>query len=279
MTSDFTRLTLDTIALCAMDYRFNSFYQDDLHPFVQAMSSSLAASSDRLKIGSIVRKMMPWDKSAENTRADRQLMKEISHELIQARRDKPTDKRDLLNAMVKGKDPKTGETMPDGLVSANMITFLIAGHETTSGLLSFAFAELLQSPEAYFKAQQEVDQVIGRGKLKVEHMKDLKYINAVLRETLRLHPTVPAFSRSIRRDNENDVEELLGGNYAVHRDDKVLCLITKVHRDPKVYGEDANVFNPDRMFDENFMRLPKAAWKPFGSGVRAVSKTKCSIRI
>ena len=91
------------------------------------MNTSLSASSDRLKLGSMIRKMMPWDKSTEKVQHDRQYMSQIAKELVQVRRDNPTDKRDLLNAMVKGKDPKTGDTMPDGLISSNMITFLIAG--------------------------------------------------------------------------------------------------------------------------------------------------------
>ena len=146
VTSDFTRLTLDTIALCTMDYRFNSFYQDAMHPFVEAMNTSLTASSDRLKIGSMVRKMMPWDKSVENVqkagkckRSQRLStifsiltlildMGQTARELLQHRREHPTDKRDLLNAMVNGKDPKTGERMDDELIAANMITFLIAGN-------------------------------------------------------------------------------------------------------------------------------------------------------
>ena len=269
VTEDFTRLTLDTIALCAMDYRFNSFYQDEMHPFVQAMNHTLSASSDRLKLGPLVRKMMPWDKSVEKVQQSRALMREIAEQLVQHRRSNPTEKRDLLNAMVKGKDPKTGELMPDALIAANMITFLVAGHETTSGLLSFAMLNLLKNPETYFKAQQEVDKVLGRGKMTVEHMKSLTYINAVLRETLRLTPTVPAFSRSIRNDNPHDVEQLSNGKYALRRDDKVLCLVSKAHRDPKVYGEDANEFKPERMLEDNFQRLLKGAWKPFGTGVRA----------
>ncbi|KXL43553.1 hypothetical protein M433DRAFT_155711 [Acidomyces richmondensis BFW] len=269
VTSDFTRLTLDTIALCAMDYRFNSFYQDDMHPFVQAMNSRLSAASDRFKVGSMIRKLMPWDKTGEKIEQDSQYMGKVANELVQLRKEHPTEKRDLLNAMIHGKDPKTGQSMPDGLISSNMITFLIAGHETTSGLLSFAFLNLLKNPESYFKAQQEVDRVIGRGRMKTEHLKDLKYINAVLRETLRLTPTAPGFSRSIRRDNPNDVEQLAGGKYAINRDDKVLCMITKCQRDPKVYGEDANEFKPERMLDENFNKLPKSAWRPFGTGVRA----------
>lgn len=269
VTLDFTRLTLDTIALCAMDYRFNSFYQDEMHPFVEAMNTSLAASSNRLKIGSLVRKMMPWDKSAEKVQQSRKYMAQVARELVQIRRDNPTEKHDLLNAMIHGKDPKTGEKMDDALISTNMITFLIAGHETTSGLLSFAMLNLLKNPEAYFKAQQEVDEVLGHGKMTIDQLKDLHYINAVLRETLRLAPTAPAFSRSIRGDNPNDVEPLLGGKYAVRREDKILCMLSKAQRDPKVYGEDANEFKPERMLEESFQRLPKGAWKPFGTGVRA----------
>lgn len=269
VTLDFTRLTLDTIALCAMDYRFNSFYEDGMHPFVDAMNVSLSSSSNRLKLGSLVRKMMPWDKSTEKLQESRQYMGKVARELVQMRRDNPTEKHDLLNAMINGTDPKTGEKMDDALISTNMITFLIAGHETTSGLLSFAMLNLLKNPEAYFKAQQEVDQVLGRGKMTIDHLKELHYINAVLRETLRLSPTAPAFSRSIRKDNPNDVEPLLGGKYAINRADKVLCLLPKSQRDPKVYGDDANEFKPERMLEENFQRLPKGAWKPFGTGLRA----------
>ena len=125
VTADFTRLTLDTIGLCAMDYRFNSFYKDDMDPFVQAMNSSLTAASDRFKVGSILRKMMPWDRSEGKLKIDREYMRRVSTELVQHRRDNPTDKRDLLNAMVNGVDPKTKERMSDGLISANMVTFLI----------------------------------------------------------------------------------------------------------------------------------------------------------
>ncbi|KAK3698232.1 hypothetical protein LTR37_017057 [Vermiconidia calcicola] len=132
-------------------------------------------------------------------------MREIAEQLVQHRRGNPTEKRDLLSAKVNGKDPKTGELMPDAPIAANMITSLVAGHETTSGLLSFAMLNLRRNLETYSKAQQEVDKVTGRRKMAVEHMKSLIYINAVLRETLRLMPTIPAFSRSIRNDNPNNV--------------------------------------------------------------------------
>lgn len=68
-----------------------------------------------------------------------------------------------------------------GTGKANQIsvTFLIAGHETTGGTLSFAFYNLLKHPEAYRKAQQEVDEVVGEGPIKVEHVAKLQFIQAV----------------------------------------------------------------------------------------------------
>lgn len=122
VTSDFTRLTLDTIALCCMDYRFNSFYQEELHPFVKSMTSILSASSDRLKIGSLLRKLIPWDRTAEKVQADGSYLVDVANELVQIRRDNPTTKRDLMNAMILGKDPKTGESMPTGVISQNMVS-------------------------------------------------------------------------------------------------------------------------------------------------------------
>lgn len=59
------------------------------------------------------------------------------------------------------------------------VTFLIAGHETTGGTLSFAFYNLLKHPETYRKAQEEVDEVIGDGPIKVEHVAKLQFIQAV----------------------------------------------------------------------------------------------------
>src|ERR1700761_7961812 len=114
VTSDFTRLTLDTIALCAMDYRFNSFYQDELHPFVQAMNNVLAARSNAQQLSGIVKNLFPG--TAEKLKADGAFQAKVCKDLVEHRRNNPTEKHDLLNAMIYGKDPKTGETMRDELI-------------------------------------------------------------------------------------------------------------------------------------------------------------------
>lgn len=132
-----------------------------------------------------------------------------------------------------------------------MITFLIAGHETTSGLLSFTFYYLLKHPAAYEKAQQEVDDKIGKGPITVDHLTKLPYLNAVLRESLRLSPTAPAISVTPREDTTLD------GKYPVKAGAPIVALFPMIHRDPLVYGEDAGEFRPERMIDEEFERRNK----------------------
>jgi cytochrome P450/NADPH-cytochrome P450 reductase len=120
-----SRLTLDTIALCSMDYRFNSFYQDEPHPFVQAMNRGFAARNARGQLGGMLKGLLP--SYNEQIRKDVEFQKQVARDLVQLRRDNPTEKNDLLNSMIHGKDPTTGEGMRDDLIVANMQTFLIAG--------------------------------------------------------------------------------------------------------------------------------------------------------
>jgi cytochrome P450/NADPH-cytochrome P450 reductase len=147
-----------------------------------------------------------------------------------------------------------------------MITFLIAGHETTSGLLSFTFYYLLKSPAAYEKAQQEVDHIIGKGPITVEQLSKLPYLNAVLRESIRLSPTAPSIGLTAKEDT------LLDGKYRVTKGTPIVALLPMIHRDPAAYGEDAEEFRPERMLDEEFERRNESfpnCWKPFGNGMRA----------
>ncbi|KAI0901177.1 cytochrome P450 [Annulohypoxylon nitens] len=260
VTDDFTRLALDTLALCSMGYRFNSYYTSELHPFVEAMGDFLTESGNRPN-----RTMPFWFYRNEDAKywKDIETLRNTSDEVLQERKKNPSTRKDLLNAMLNGVDPKTGQHMTDASITDNLITFLIAGHETTSGLLSFTFYELLKHPEAYRKAQEEVDTVIGKGPITVEHMSKLPYINAIMRETLRLDAPITQFGVTAKEDT------LLAGKYPVYKDEPIALLLKKGHVDPAVYGDDAEEFKPERMLDEPFNKLPKNAWKPFGNGLRA----------
>ena len=134
------------------------------------------------------------------------------------------------------------------------------------GLLSFSFLMMLKHPRVLHLAQAEVDEVLGNGPLDIKHVDKLKYIEAVLRETIRLHPTVTA----IGRHTKSGQDELIGdGKYRICAKDVAILGIAALHRDPAVWGEDANDFSPERMLNWGFEALPPNAWKPFGHGVRA----------
>lgn len=127
-SDDFTRLTLDSIGLAAMDKRFNSFYHEEMHPFVDAMTEFLLESGMRPKRTRLemLLNRAPQVQYEKNIA----LMRSVAQEVVDRRRKNPTDKKDLLNAMLLGKDPKTGERLTDESIMDNMITFLIAGEPT-----------------------------------------------------------------------------------------------------------------------------------------------------
>ncbi|RAK95081.1 bifunctional cytochrome P450/NADPH--P450 reductase [Aspergillus ibericus CBS 121593] len=267
VTEDFTRLTLDSIALCAMGSRFNSFYHDTMHPFVAAMLGTLQVASHRSQRPALLNQLP----TSENNSFwnDIAYLRNLAREMADERRKNPSDKKDLLNALVLGRDPQSGKGLSEDSIIDNMITFLIAGHETTSGMLSFVFYYLLKNAHAYKKAQEEVDRVIGRRKITVDDLSKLPYINAVMRESLRLRPTAGILRLHAHPiKNTEDPVTLGNGKYVLNKGEPITILLSKLHRDPKVYGSDAEEFKPERMLDENFNKLPPNSWKPFGNGMR-----------
>jgi hypothetical protein len=104
-----------------------------------------------------------------------------------------------------------------------------SGHETTSGLLSFLFYCLLDNPRVYGKLQEEIDTVIGKSTVTFEHMSKLPYLEACLRETLRLYPTAPALTLVAKGD-----QIVADGRYLIKNGENILLLLENLHRDPEV---------------------------------------------
>nr|BAL05197.1 cytochrome P450 [Phanerodontia chrysosporium] len=260
-SQDFTALTLEAITFCAMSYRMNTFYVEGVHPFARAMADFLVESGNRALRPGIVQPLM----RATNSKYEENIktMQKYVDDVYNQRKENPTDKKDILNLMMYGKDPKTGERSSEKTIKENLLTFLIAGHETTSGMLTFILYYLLKNPEAMRKLREEVDTMIGSRTMTVDDVHKLPYLIAVMRETLRLGPPAPA------RGTAPFEDALLKGKYPVAKDGRIYCGIYMVHRDPKVWGEDAEEFRPERMLDGRFEALPPEAWQPFGFGVRA----------
>lgn len=133
VTDDFTRLTLDTIALCAMGTRFNSFYHDEMHPFVEAMVGLLLGSGNRSRRPALINSLPTGDNAKYWN--DIAFLRNLAQELVDSRKNHPEDKKDLLNALILGRDPQTGQGLSDDSIVNNMITFLIAGMDITAVLM------------------------------------------------------------------------------------------------------------------------------------------------
>src|ERR1700757_4032251 len=143
---DMTALTLDTIGLCGFDYRFNSFYRRDYHPFVESLVRSLETI---MMIRGLPMENLWMQKRRKTLADDVAFMNKMVDEIIAERRgntDVTSDKKDMLAAMMTGVDRATGEQLDDVNIRYQINTFLIAGHETTSGLLSYTLYALLKHP-------------------------------------------------------------------------------------------------------------------------------------
>jgi cytochrome P450/NADPH-cytochrome P450 reductase len=176
------------------------------------------------------------------------------------------DKKDMLAAMMTGVDRATGTQLDDVNIRYQINTFLIAGHETTSGLLSCTIYALLKHPEVLKKAYEEVDRVLGsdiNARPTYQQVTQLTYITQVLKESLRMWPPAPAYGISPLND------ETIGGKYKLKKNTFITVLALALHRDPSVWGPNPDVFNPENFSREAEAARPVNAWKPFGNGQRA----------
>ncbi|REK04556.1 MAG: cytochrome P450 [Acidobacteria bacterium] len=268
VSDEMTRLTLDTIGVCGFDYRFNSFYRERPHPFIRAMTRSLGIAMDRTARPDIVDRLQFLENKRFRNAVE--LMNRTVDGIIRERRDHPErheDATDLLNAMLVGTDRETGEGLDDLNIRYQIITFLIAGHETTSGLLSFATHFLLKHPAVLRRATEEVDRVLGHdldADPAYRQVTELRYVRQVLSESLRLWPTAPMFALFPKEG-----ETVLGDRYAVSKRDGLAVHVPMLHRDPRIWGPNPERFDPDHFSPEAERARPANAYKPFGNGQRS----------
>ncbi len=257
VSADATRATLETIGRCAAGHPFGAFDSEDPHPFVEHMVAGLKGSD---RVGVLRQTFLPrWFAR----RAERRVlvhaaaMHRIADEIVAERlREGPGRHDDLLELMLQS-------DLEPANIRYQLINFLVAGHETTSGALSFALYFLAQHPEIADRARAEIAEVWGeQQRPDFELIAKLRYVRRVFDEALRLHPTVPGYYRAARDDT------LLAGVHPMRKGDWVLALTMTLHRDPR-WGDDPDAFDPDRFAPENVKARPAGLYKPFGTGPRS----------
>ncbi|MGW3116587.1 cytochrome P450 [Streptomyces sp. NPDC001107] len=261
---DMTKLTLETIARTGFGHDFGSFERARLHPFVTAMVGTLTYAQ---RLNTVPSPLAPFllRSASRRNEADIAYLNRTVDDLVRARRASGEGgDGDLLDRMLETAHPGTGERLSAENVRRQVITFLVAGHETTSGALSFALHYLSRNPGIAARARAEVDAVWGDAAVPgYDQVAKLRYVRRVLDEALRLWPTAPAFAREAREDT------VLAGDHPMRRGAWALVLTAMLHRDPEVWGSDAERFDPDRFDPKAVRSRAPHTFKPFGTGARA----------
>jgi cytochrome P450/NADPH-cytochrome P450 reductase len=261
VADDMTRFTLDSIAVAGFGHRFNSFEKEELDSFLEALGRALGESLNMITRLPIQQRFAK--KAMRQYEADIAEMNALVDGIIAERRLHPNDGKDLLNLMLSAVDPETGEGLDDINIRYQVLTFLIAGHETTSGLLTFSQHLLLRHPHVLAQAYAEVDRVLpGDKRPDYTDIVKLEVIERILKEAMRLWPTAPAFSVAPFED------VVIGGKWHMRKDRPINVFSPGLHRDPGVWT-DPEEFDIDRWLPEAEAARHPHAYKPFGNGERA----------
>jgi cytochrome P450 len=185
---------------------------------------------------------------------------QVVYRMIAERRTLQTEGRDLLAMLLLAQDEETGQGMNDRQVRDEVMTLLLAGHETTANTLTWTWYLLSQSPEIECRLHAELNEVLGGRVPTVADLPELKYTRMVIEEALRLYPPAPILSRKAIA-----ADELQG--YPIAANSMIMISPYAVHRHPALW-EEPERFDPERFTPERSAIRPAYAYFPFGGGPR-----------
>lgn len=271
MEEKFCSVALDIIGKSVFNYEFNSVTKES--PVVKAVYRALVEVEHR--------SMTPapyWDLPLANQlvprlrtfNSDLDLLNNVLNELIDKAKNTRTvedieelENRDYANV----KDPSLlrflvdmrGADIDNKQLRDDLMTMLIAGHETTAAVLTWALFELLKNPECMKEAQAEIDRVVGDRSPTLADIKEMKYLRMVVAETLRLYPQPPLLIRRSR--TENIIPKGGGREATCIRGMDMFIAIYNIHRDEKFWPE-ATKFDPMR-FTRKYSNPDIPDWEGF----------------
>jgi cytochrome P450 len=203
-------------------------------------------------------RFLPTPAMIEFRHAVRQLDQTV-YRIISLRRQNERDMGDLLSMLMQARD-EDGSRMSDKQLRDEVMTFLIAGHETTALALSWSWHLLGQYPDAERQLHNELDRVLGGRTPEFSDLRNLPYIERIIKESMRLYPPAWSLARTV-------VEEFEVAGYRIPAGANVVMSTWIMHRDPR-YFPNPEIFDPDRWLTERSQKLPRFAYFPFGGGPR-----------
>ncbi len=186
-------------------------------------------------------------------RAAIQQLDDYLDQMIALRRRSGEHPDDLLGSLI-------ASGMPDALIRDQLLTLIIAGHDTSTALLAWSLYLLSTHIDVQKTAQAEVDQVLGEQPPSFAQLAQLRYLDQVINETLRLYPPIHLGSRIAAADLEFQ-------GYPIGAGQRVLYSIYLTHRDPR-YWQTPAAFDPDRFTPDQVRQRAPYTFLPFGGGAR-----------
>jgi len=254
--NDMTRATFDVVAatlLPSADEAFAVTMQGSVRSLQRFGAWGILYASMNLPSWS------PYPGMFAHARAVRTLRATV-RALVRARRDARDPPDDLMRRLIAASDPETGRAMGDEQLVDNLLTFYLAGHETTAKALTWTLYLLARSPEWTAKLEREIDEVTGGAEIRAEHVEKLVLAQQVLKESMRLYPPVPMMSRQAVADAEID-------GHAIRAGTSILMPIYAIHRHARRW-EHPDEFDPERFSPARETAIPRYQFMPFGAGPR-----------
>ena len=256
VTHDMMRLTLWVIGRAM----FRGEFLSEAEQIGHCLEVCLAQATRRMLSMGLYKAWMPTPGNLHARRAEKQLDDIVSGIIDKARAD-GSEGGDVLSRMIEARDPDTGETMTDQQLLDETKSLILAGHETTSLALSWAFYLLAKNPDVAERLVDEVETVLGDDPPRAEHLPRLPFTRMVFLETMRLYPPVPGVSRAVVEPDDIDGVRL-------RPKDVVIVSAYVTHRHPE-YWSDPERFDPDRFAPDAVDDIEPYSYFPFLLGRRA----------
>lgn len=278
MEACFSQLTLDVIGKAVFNYDFNSLTTNS--PLIQAVYTSLKETEQRAtdvlpvwKIPFLANFIPRQRKALEAVELIRQTTEELIAKckaMVEAEEEAAAfDQENYINEsdpsvlrfLIASREEVSSVQLRDDLLS-----MLVAGHETTGSVLTWTLYLLVTNPETMKKAQEEIDRVLGNDDtpMTLAKYQDLKYTMRCINESMRLYPHPPVLLRRAL------VQDSLPGGYTVPAGQDVMISVYNIHHSPAVW-EDPEEFRPERFnLDDPIPNEQNTNYKyiPFSGGPR-----------
>lgn len=255
LSEDTSFLTLE-IALQTM---FGTSLDRDFKDFAEAMQIIHEVSSKRMWDVTGIGERLPTKKNKAFREAT-DFLHSIVDRIISERRSKGTAGEDLLDILMDAQDSESKESMSDTQLRDEVMTMMLAGHDTTATMVAWALLIVSQHKSRLELLRDEVDLVLEGKQPEATDLSSLDYLRRVIHEVARLRPSFWWFARVAINDDEIAGQPIKAGT-------TVFISQYLIHTLPSIW-KDPDTFEPDRFLPENIARRPKFAYFPFGAGPR-----------